>query len=96
MEGWKFAQKDPSEALALLHFFSVTKKHATGEIEARITVKEFAAPKTSDMKFLATADVALNQKTCKFHPVGFGETLLTALSECLRNMRNFEYEGDEC
>jgi hypothetical protein len=96
MEGWKFAQKDPAEALALLHFFSATKKHAAGEIEARITVKEFATAKTTDMKFFATADIALNQKACKFHPVGWGETLLTALSECMRNLRNFEYEGEEC
>jgi len=95
MEGWKFAQKDPSEALAQLHFFSVTKKHASGEVEARITVKEFAAAKTNDMKFVATADIALNQKTLKFHPVGWGETLLTALSECMRNMRNFDYEGPD-
>ncbi len=93
MEGWKFAQKDPSEALAQLHFFSVTKPHAAGEIEACITVKEYATPKTNDMKFFATADIALNQKTCKFHPVGWGETLLTALSECLRNLRNFDYEA---
>jgi len=45
MEDWKFAQKDPSECLAKLHFYSVTKKHACGEIEARITVKEFATCK---------------------------------------------------
>ena len=43
MEDWKFVEKDPSEALARLHFFSVKKKHASGEVEARITVKEFAS-----------------------------------------------------
>jgi len=95
MEDWKFVQKDPSEGLAKLHFFSVTKKHASGELEARITVKEFATAKTSDMKFLATADIAVNQKALKFHPVGWSETLLGALSECMRNLRKFEYEGLE-
>lgn len=92
MNDWKFLQKDHSEALAQLHFFSVTKKHASGEVEARITVKEFATAKTSDMKFFATADVALNQKTLKFHPCGWGDTLMIALAECLRNLRKFEYE----
>ena len=92
MEDWKFAQKDPSEALAKLHFFSVTKKHAGGELEARITVKEFATCKTTDMKFLATADIEVNQKTLKFQPVGWHETLLGALAECMRNLRRFEYE----
>jgi len=36
MSDWKHVQRDPSEALAKLHFFSVTKKHAAGEIEARL------------------------------------------------------------
>jgi hypothetical protein len=92
MNDWKLLQKDPSEALARLHFFSVVKKHATGQIEARITVKEFATAKTSDMQFFASADVALNQKVLPFHPAGWGESLLIALAECLRNLRKFEYE----
>ena len=92
MNDWKYVQRDPSEALAQLHFYSVTKKHACGEVEARITVKEFASAKTSDMKFLATADIEVNQKTVKFQPIGWGETLLSALAECMRNLRKFEYE----
>ncbi len=44
------------------------------------------------MKFLATADIELNQKTIKFQPVGWGETLMSALAECMRNLRKFEYE----
>jgi len=92
MSDWKHVQRDPSEALAKLHFFSITKKHAAGEIEARITVKEFATAKTSDMLFYATADVELNQKSLKFQPCGWSETLLGALAECVRNLRKFEYE----
>ena len=95
MEDWKFTQKDPSEALAKLHFFSVKKKHAAGEIEARITVKEFATAKTTDMKFFAVADLHLNQKTMKFQPCGWAETMMGALTECLRNFRKFDYEGQE-
>ena len=95
MEDWKFVEKDPSEALARLHFFSIKKKHASGEVEARITVKEFASAKTTDMKFFAVADLELNQKTMKFHPCGWAETLMGALAECLRNLRKFEYEGRE-
>ena len=62
MEDWKFTEKDPSEALAKLHFFSVKKKHASGEIEARITVKEFATAKTIDMKFFAVADLRVESE----------------------------------
>jgi len=95
VEDWKFVEKDPSEALAKLHFFSIKKKHASGEVEARITVKEFASAKTSDMKFFAQVDVALNQKTASFHPCGWHETLMGALTECLRNLRKFDYEDAE-
>ncbi|MGO9317838.1 MAG: hypothetical protein ACLP1U_08490 [Terracidiphilus sp.] len=95
MEDWKFTQQDPSEALAKLHFFSIKKKHAHGEVEARITVKEFATAKTADMKFLAMADIELNQKSMKFQPCGWAETLMGALTECLRNLRKFEYESPE-
>jgi len=95
VEDWKFTQQDPSEALAQLHFFSVKKKHAHGEVEARITVKEFAMAKTTDMKFFAVADIELNQKSMKFQPSGWSETLAGALTECLRNLRKFEYESPE-
>ena len=95
MDEWKLLQKDSSDALAKLHFFSITKKHELGEIEARITVKEFATAKTSDMKFLATADIELNQKTLPFKPVGWGESLFCALSACLKNLRRFDFEQHE-
>jgi hypothetical protein len=94
MADWKYVQRDPSEALAKLHFFSVTKKHATGEIEARITIKEFATPKMVDMQFFAQADIELNQKAMSFHPCGWSETMMGALAECMRNLRRFEFEGE--
>lgn len=93
MDDWKYLQREPSEALAKLHFFSVTKKHLSGEIEARITVKEFATTHLRDLQFFAVADIELNQKTLKFQPVGWSETLMGALAECLKNLRRFEYES---
>jgi hypothetical protein len=95
MNEWKLVERDPSEALAKLHFFSVTKKHATGDIEARITVKEFATAKRDDLKFYASADLELNQKTLRFRPCGWSDTLYGALGECMRNFRKFEYEPEE-
>jgi hypothetical protein len=90
---WKLVQKEVSEGLARLHFFSVKKKHAAGEIEARITVKEFAMAKTSDMQFFASADIELNQRALRFQPCGWSETLVGALGECMRNLRKFDYES---
>lgn len=93
MSDWKFEQRDPSEALARLHFFSVKKKHSSGEIEARITVHEFATPEIGAMQFFAIADLELNQKNATFKPSGWSNTLTGALSECLKNLRRFDYEG---
>jgi hypothetical protein len=95
MSDWTYLQRDPSEALAKLHFFSVKKKHASGEIEARITIKEFATAQMRDLQFFAQADIQLNQKVMPFQPVGWSETLMGALAECLRNLRMFEYEGPD-
>ncbi len=41
------------------------------------------------------ADIELNQKTAKYRPSGWSDTLMGALSECLKNLRKFEYEGPE-
>ena len=93
MSDWKYAQEDSSEALAKLHFFSVKKHQASGEVEIRITVREFATAKTEDMLFFAEADKQMNQKTAPFRPCGWSNTLLGALSDCMRNIRRVEYEG---
>ena len=95
MSEWKYVQRDPSEALARLHFFSVRKKHSTGEIETRITVQEFATPEIGALQFFAMADIELNRKAAKFKPSGWSDTLMGALSECLKNLRRFDYEGPE-
>src|ERR1700689_377530 len=95
MSEWKYVQRDPSEALARLHFFSVRKKHSSGDIETRITVHEFATPEIGALQFFAMADIELNQKTATFKPSGWGDTLMGALSECLKNLRKFDYEGPD-
>jgi hypothetical protein len=95
MSDWKYVQKDPAEALSRLHFFSIKKKVSSGDREVRIIVQEFATPQMPALQFFAKADIELNQKTAPFEPCGWGETLTGALSECLNNLRRFEYEGPE-
>ena len=94
MSDWKLLQRDPSEQLAKLHFFSVKKQHSSGPVEIRITIWEYATAEIGALCFFAQTDVALNQKTAPFHPCGWSNTLIGALSECLRNVRNFEYEQE--
>lgn len=95
MEDWKYIQTQPTEKLARLHFFSIKKPHAGGEVELRITVREYITAEIGDLLFYAEADRDLNQRTAPFRPCGWGSTLSAALSECIRNIRRFEYEGPE-
>ncbi|MDE3137011.1 MAG: hypothetical protein KGL59_10590 [Acidobacteriota bacterium] len=95
MAEWHYAQAEPSEELALLHFFSMKKHHAGGDVTFRITVREFATPPHGHhQRFFAEADKAVNQKTAAVLPCGWGDTVLVALSDCLRMIRQFPYEGD--
>ncbi len=94
MTDWVFAQTETTEELAKLHFFAVKKKQANGVFEFRITVHEFAERNKLNMRFLAQADKQTNQKTAPFTPTGWGETLLDALSECVKAIRRFPYEGE--
>ena len=94
MKEWAFAQTDPSEELAELHYFSIKKKHAAGEVEFVITVHEFVTPAEPTMRFFAKADKKTNQKTAPYTPTGWGKTLLEALSECVRAVNRFPYQGD--
>jgi len=92
MKEWGFAQTHPSEELAQLHFFSMKKQQAGGAVEFRITVKEFITPQEPTMYFLAQADKEVNQRIAPFKPIGWGKTLLDALSECIRSINKFPYE----
>ena len=95
MSDWKYAQKDPSERLAMLHHFSVHKKQLNGDFLFQITVHEFVTPDIGSLRFFAQADKQTNQETAPFTPVGWGNTMLAALSECIANIHRFPYEGPE-
>ena len=95
MKEWIYAQRNPADELALLHYFSMKKKQPEGEVEFIITVKEFVPSKDESMAFFAQADKQTNQKTAPFTPTGWGSTLLKALSECVQAIHRFPYEGPE-
>ncbi len=96
MTDWHYAQADRAEELAQLHFFLMKKRQPGGEVSFRITVKEFAsAPPGQHLRFFAEADKQVNQKTAPFLPSGWGDTILKALADCMRIIRDFPYEGDE-
>ena len=93
MQDWAFAQTHVSQQLAHLHLFSITKVQPGGEVEFIITVKEFVTPKEPTMHFFAQADKMTNQKTAPYRPSGWGKTMLEALSECVKAINRFPYEG---
>jgi len=91
---WVHAQKDPAEELAQLHYFSFKKRQGEGEIEFVITVREYAARNAMQMRFYAQADREINQRTAAFRPFGWGDSLLGALTECMRVIREYAYEPE--
>jgi hypothetical protein len=93
MTDWVFAQSQPSDELAQLHFFSIKKCQPDGDVEFLITVKEYVDRNAQHMKFFAEADKQTNQETAPFTPCGWGESLLAALSECVRAIHRFPYQG---
>ena len=94
MAEWVYAQMDPAEELAQLHYFSFKKRQPEGEIEFVITVKEFASRNALQMRFYAQADKEVNQRTAPFRPFGWGDSLLRALSECMHAIRQNPYDPE--
>jgi hypothetical protein len=94
MAEWTFAQGDPAEELAQLHFFSMNKRQDGKVIQFRITVHEYAQPNSLHMRFFAEADKQTNQKTAAYTPSGWGSTLLQALADCVKAVHRFPYEGN--
>ncbi len=94
MSDWTFAQRDPSEELARLHHFSIKKKQSGREVEFFITIYEFVTPPDPAMPFYAVTYKMTNQHAGPFKPVGWGRTLLEALSRCREAIMRFEYEGN--
>ena len=95
MKDWAYAQHQPDDQLARLHYFTMKKQHARGEVVFTITVHEFVKPPDPQMEFFAQADKQTNQKTAPFTPCGWGSTLLDALAECTKAVHRFPYEGPE-
>ena len=93
MSDWDFAQENQAEELAKLHHFSIKKLRPDGDVEFVITVREYAQRNPQSMKFFAQADKPVNQKTAPLIPFGWGNTLLEALTECVKHIRRFPYEG---
>jgi hypothetical protein len=91
---WQFAHAEDNEKFAMLHHFSMVQNQGGREIEFVITVKEFVKASDPAMKFFAQANKQTNQKTIPFTPTGWGGTMLQALSDCMRAVRKFPYEGE--
>lgn len=95
MSDWGYAQTDPAEQLAKLHYFSVKKVQAGTAIEMKITVKEFVTPPVGGLQFFAQTDKQTNQKVAPYTPSGWGSTMLEALGACVREMNRFPYQGGD-
>ena len=93
---WHFLQNNPSEELAQLYFFTMKKRQPDGDVNFRITVKEYGAPPPGQrLHFFAEADKLVNQKSAALLPSGWGDSVWEALEGCLRLIRQFPYEGEE-
>jgi hypothetical protein len=93
MNDWGFAQTDPAQQLARVHYFSVHKVQDGGIIEFLITVKEFYTPRDPAQPFFAQAEKQTNQKVAPYTPCGWGQTLYEALSRCVKEVYRFPYEA---
>jgi hypothetical protein len=91
---WGYAQTDPSQQLARVHYFAMKKIEPDREIDVTITVKEFVTPKDPALLFFAEADKQTNQKVAPYTPSGWGKTLLEAISMCIREVNRFPYQGE--
>jgi hypothetical protein len=94
MDDWKFAETDPAQKLSRLHTFAVSKKQPDRETEFTITVYEYVSPPARGMRFFAKADKQTNQALAPYTPTGWGDDLLTALSDCIRAIEKFPYQGE--
>jgi len=92
MSDWQFAQAQPEQQLAKVHHFSMVKQSDRGEITFNIAVREFLTPKDPALGYFAEADKQTNQKVAAYTPIGWGNTLLAALAQCMREVERFPYQ----
>jgi len=74
MSDWQFAQENPAEQLAQLHFFSVMKRrgrgrHCVSHHRERVWPRRLSGQR---LRFFAEADKPVNQKTASFVPWRLG------------------------
>ena len=63
MSDWVHIQADIDEQLMQLHYFSIVKPQASGNVTFAITVKEFAVPPPGQrLRFYAEADKAVIER----------------------------------
>jgi hypothetical protein len=93
MDEWGYAQEDPAEQLARLHYFSIMKLQDGAAIEFIITVKEYVTPPLGALRFFAQASRQTNQKVAPYTPCGWGSTLSEAVGACTREIKRFRDEG---
>ena len=91
MREWGFAQTDPSQQLAQLHYFSIKKPYAGERWNSSLRSRSTSHQRADD-DFFAQADKETTRVRA-LPPRGWGRTLLEALSECVRAIERFPYEG---
>ncbi|MGH9714904.1 MAG: hypothetical protein ACRD5M_16540 [Candidatus Acidiferrales bacterium] len=93
MADWQYAQQDRADELAQVSYFTMKKRQEGHDIEFLITLKEYVTPPAGQhSKFFAEADKHVNQKTAAILPSGWGDSMLKALADCMRMIRQFPYE----
>jgi hypothetical protein len=92
---WTYVDTEAAEGFCQLQYFGFKKKHAGGDVEFVITLREYINPPDPAMKYFAQADKQTNQKTAAFTPVGWGTSVSSALHECIKAIRRFPYEPQE-
>jgi hypothetical protein len=96
MSDWVHLQAASAEQLLQLHHFSIVKQHPGGNVTFAITVKEFASPPPGQrLRFYAEADKYVNQKAASFLPCGWGNSIFSALGDCVRMIREFPYDDEQ-
>lgn len=96
MGDWVHIQARAGEQLMQLHHFVIIRQQAGGDVTFAITVKEYAVPPPGQrVRFYAEADKYVNQSTAAFLPCGWGNSLFSALGDCVRMIREFPYEGEK-
>jgi hypothetical protein len=94
MDEWKYAESAPEQRLSRIQTFSVNKIESDREIQFTITVHEYATPPAGGMRFFAETDKQTNQSIAPYTPTGWGNDLLSALSDCIRAIERFPYQGE--